>query len=73
MEVRAEDKVIEIEVKFRLPKNQYFVQKIQSVQELREYVNSNILIEDIKHFMEDKNLIEVDKNPFRFRSGLSGI
>lgn len=67
MVAQVEDKVVEIEIKFRLPKNQYFIRKLSSVQELQDYVSSKIMFDDIKHFAEEKKIIQVDNNPFKGR------
>ena len=55
MVVQAVDNtVLEIELKVRLPKNQNFIRKLSSVQELQDYVSSKIMFDDIKHFAEEK-------------------
>ena len=68
MVVQAVDNVVlEIELKVRLSENQNFIRNFNNIKELQKYIELNIIYDDIKHFGQEKKIIQVDNNPFRER------
>ena len=63
----VDNTVLEIELKVRLPRNQNFIRIFNNIEDMHKYVESNIIYEDIKHFGQEKKIIQVDDNPFRER------